>query len=50
MSTAPKAIPLVLLCWITMSEADIGGMAAEAESSKQYSATFCCHAANGQSD
>jgi len=36
-----------------VSEADVGGMAVEAESSHQYSVTFCCcvtDAAEGQSD
>ena len=32
----PKVMPPILLCWPMMSEADIGGMAVEVESSYQY--------------
>ena len=32
----PKLMPSILLCWPMMSEADIGGMAVEVESSYQY--------------
>jgi len=28
-------------------EADVGGMAIEAEPSHQYSVSFCCHMADG---
>ena len=35
-------MPPVLLHWPTTSEADVGGMAAETESSCQYSITFYC--------
>ena len=40
-----------LLWWPTMSEADVGSMAVEAELSHQYSIIFCCHRwqAEGQS-
>ena len=34
---APKVMPPTLLCWPTMSEVDIGGMAVEAEPSHQCS-------------
>ena len=40
MRTAPKAVPPILLYWFTMSEADGGGTAVEAEPSHQYSVTF----------
>jgi len=30
---APKVLPLILLCWPAMSEADVGGMAIEVEPS-----------------
>ena len=40
---ALKAVPPILLCWSTTSEADVGGMAVEVETSHQYSITFCCH-------
>ena len=35
-------MPLVLLCWPTRSEADVGDMAVEAEPSRQYSVKMCC--------
>ena len=38
-----KVMPAILLCWPTMSEAPVGGMTVQAESSHQYSITFCCH-------
>jgi len=31
----------ILLCLLMMSEADVDGMAVEAEPSHQYSITFC---------
>jgi len=37
-----KVMPHILLYWPMMSEADIGGMAAEIEPSCQYPITFCC--------
>ena len=40
---APKLMPPILLCWPTKSEAEVGGMASEMESSHQYSTMFCCH-------
>lgn len=43
MRADPKVMPLVLWCWSMTSEVDIGGMAAEAEPSHQYSVTCCCH-------
>jgi len=33
-------MPLILLCWPTTSEADVGGMAVEVEPSRQYSVKF----------
>ena len=46
-------MPPILLCWPTMSKADVGGMAVGVESSYQYSIPLCCcakMAAEGQSD
>jgi len=40
-------MPTILLCLLTTSEADVGGMVAEAEPSHQYSITFCCCVADG---
>ena len=40
-------MPPVLLHWPTTSEADVGGMAAETESSCQYSITFYCCVTDG---
>ena len=37
----------IFLYWPTISEADIGGMAVEAESSHQYSVTCCCCVTDG---
>ena len=37
----------ILLCWPTMSEADISGMAVEVETSHKYSIIFCCCATEG---
>ena len=39
---APKLMPPILVCWPTMSEANVGDMAVEAEPSRQYSVKFCC--------
>ena len=41
MEAAPKVMPPILLHWPTVSEADGGGMAAEAEHAHQHSVTFC---------
>ena len=41
MSAALKVMPPVLLCWPTMSDVDVGGMAAEVEPSHQYAVIFC---------
>ena len=41
MRGAPKVMPPILLCWPTTSEANVGGIAVEAEPSHQYSVTFC---------
>ena len=37
-----KVMPLALLCWSTISEVHVGGMAVEAEPSHQYLITCCC--------
>ena len=42
-----RCMPLVLLCWPTMLEADVGGRAVETELSRQYSITCCCHVIDG---
>ena len=42
MKAALKVVPLILWCWPTVSEADIGGMAVEAEPSQQYFILCCC--------
>ena len=41
--------PPILWCWPT-SEADVGGMAVETESSHQYSLTFCCCVTDGSKE
>lgn len=38
----------ILLCWLIMSEADVGGMAVEGEPFQQYSITYCCHVTDGR--
>ena len=43
----PKVVPTVVLCWPTISEADVGGMAVWVEPSHQYSVTCCCHVTDG---
>ena len=45
--SALKIVPPISLCWPTMPEADIGGMAVEVEPSCQYSIPFCCHMTDG---
>jgi len=42
-----KVIPHILLYWPISSGADVGGMAAEIETSCQYSVRFCCHVTAG---
>jgi len=42
MGTPAKGMPPILLCRPMTSEADIGGMTAEAEPSCPYAITFCC--------
>jgi len=44
---APKGILPIFLCWPTMSEADVGGIAVEVKPSHQYPITFCCCVADG---
>lgn len=41
MRTAEKVIPPILLDWTMNSEADVGDMAIQPESSHQYSVKFC---------
>jgi len=43
----PKVMPPVSLCWPTIPEANVGGMAVEAEPSHQYSITRCYHVTGG---
>ena len=53
MRAALKVMPTIVLCWPMMPEEDVGGMAAEAESSHQYSVIFVAvqqMAAGRQSD
>jgi len=44
---APKVMPPILICWLLISEVDIGGMAVEVELSQQYSITSCCCVTDG---
>lgn len=44
---APKIMLRILLCWPTMSEVDIDGMAVEAGTSHSYSITLYCHKTDG---
>jgi len=44
---APKVMFAILLHQPTMSEADVGDIAVQAEHSYQYSITFCCYATDG---
>jgi len=44
---APKVMHPILLFWPTMANADVFGMAVEAEPSHQYSVTLCCHVTDG---
>jgi len=44
MRAAPKLMSPILLCWPTMSEANVVDMAVEVEPSRQYSVKFRCHA------
>jgi len=44
---APKVMPLILVCWITMSEVDVGGVAVVVEPSHQHPMTFCCCVTDG---
>ena len=50
MRAALKVMPPVLLCWPMMSEADVGGMAVEVETSWQYSVKFHCHVPDGSKE
>ena len=47
MRVALKTVPPILLCWSITSEADVGGVAVEAEPSHQYSVICCCHLTDG---
>ena len=44
---ALKVMSPIFLYWPTISEENVGGTAAEAECSHQYSITFCCHMTDG---
>ena len=44
---APTAMPPVSLRWAITSELGVGGTAAEAEPSHQYSITRCCRVTDG---
>ena len=44
---ALKLMPPISSHWPTTSEADVGGMAVEAEPSHQYSITICCCVTDG---
>ena len=44
---ALKAMPLILFCWPTTSEADGGGVAAQADPSHQYFVMSCCCVTDG---
>jgi len=44
---APKVIPPILLGVPMTSEEHVGGMTEEAESSQQFSITFCCCVTDG---
>ena len=46
-TAALKVTPPILLCWLTMSEAAVGGMAVEGELSWKHSVTCCCHVTDG---
>ena len=46
--SALKVMPPILLCCLTMSEVDVGGMTAEVEPSHQYFVTFCCRVTDGR--
>lgn len=45
--TALKVMPPILSRWSVTSQADVGGMAVEVESSHQYSVIFCCRVTDG---
>ena len=47
MRAASKVMPPFLLRWAIRSEADVGGMAVEAEPSHQHPVTRRCHVADG---
>jgi len=44
---SPKVTPPILLCWPTISQVNVGGMAVEVEHSHQHSITCCCHVTDG---
>jgi len=47
---ALKVTPPILIYWLSMSEADVGDMAAEVEPSCHYPVPFCCSVTEKQSD
>ena len=48
MRAALKVVPPILLCWSTVSEADVGGMAIQVESSHKYPVKFYCCVRDGR--
>ena len=42
-----KVVHHISLCWLTVVEADVGGMAEQVEPSHCYSITFCCCVTDG---
>ena len=44
---ALKVMSPILLCWPTISEVGVGGMAVEAEPSHQFSVPCCCCVTDG---
>jgi len=47
MRSALKVMPPILVWWPTTSEADVGGVAVQTETSQQYFFTFYCHVIDG---
>ena len=45
--TTPRLMPPILLCLLTISEADVGGIAAGVEPSHQWPVTCCCCSTHG---
>ena len=47
MRAALRVMPSILLCWLLMSEVDVGGTTVETEPFHQNSITFCCWMTDG---